>query len=232
MVKGAKLVPNRSAMNVINFPEAVGQPTDVTVDLLHLPSGPRNAYQTLTEWCDKGSAADRPVLISLAVSLLAKAGPLAEKPNDASPAPAKGRVPWLERVLHEIDTRYGERLSVEELAEISGMSLFYFVRRFNQETGLSPGRYLRLRRIERAIDLIAENKLSLADIAYRVGFSSQSHMTSGFKRYTGFTPGYVRRTFRQLKAANQNAPSATDMLLTQLCDNIRHSLMREDAAQA
>ncbi|MEL6259155.1 MAG: helix-turn-helix transcriptional regulator, partial [Pseudomonadota bacterium] len=96
------------------------------------------------------------------------------------------------RAIALIDARMQSPLSLNMLAQSAGWSPFHFARRFKTETGESPSRYLRLRRIERAQRLLIETQSSLCDIALACGFSSQSQMTTAFTTILGITPAKFR----------------------------------------
>lgn len=100
--------------------------------------------------------------------------------------------PDLHPVLRAIDDRLSENLRLSDLAGLVDLSPFHFARLFRQAMGEPPGKYLLRRRTERAVELIKGSRLSLAEIAYRTGFSSQSHMTRRVKALTGTTPGRLR----------------------------------------
>jgi AraC family transcriptional regulator len=74
------------------------------------------------------------------------------------------------------------------------MSYFHFSRAFKQSTGVSPSIYMIEQRIERAKKLLSETDVPIADIASRVGFASQSHFTTTFRRLAWTTP----KTFREM----------------------------------
>ena len=60
---------------------------------------------------------------------------------------------------------------------------------------LPPHQYVIARRVERAQQLLHPDRdLALAEIAARVGFSDQSHLTRHFKRVVGVTPRHFRRS--------------------------------------
>ena len=98
----------------------------------------------------------------------------------------------LRRVLLAIEDRLGEPLRLSDLSALVGMSPFHFARVFKEHVGEPPAQYLQKRRTERAIEMIRSSTLPLSEIAFRTGFSSQSHMTRRVKAATGTTPGKLR----------------------------------------
>lgn len=86
-----------------------------------------------------------------------------------------------------------EDLSLEKLSTIAGVSTFHFSRMFKLDSGVSPHQYVLQSRIERARSMLVSSRSSISDIAFTVGFSSQSHMTEAFKRVVGTTPSRYRQ---------------------------------------
>ena len=82
--------------------------------------------------------------------------------------------------------------SIPAVAEAVGMSYFHFSRAFKQSMSISPNNYLIERRIERAKKFLAETDIPVVEIALRVGFASQSHFTTTFRRLVGATPKAYR----------------------------------------
>jgi len=72
------------------------------------------------------------------------------------------------------------------------MSPYHFARLFKQSTGFTPHQYLINSRIERAKMLLAEKKLSIAEICEYVGFRSPSHFIALFRKFTSMTPKAYR----------------------------------------
>lgn len=77
------------------------------------------------------------------------------------------------------------------LAETGGVTRFQVVRDFKRGAGMTPGQYLRDRRIRRASGLLS-GETPLAEIAAAVGFSDQSHFSRVFKAVRGLSPGAWR----------------------------------------
>lgn len=103
----------------------------------------------------------------------------------------------LKRVMAYIDENIGEAISLADLAQTAGLSRMYFAARFRTATGLRPHEYILRRRIERAKDMLAKTNESLVEIALNVGFQTQAHFTTVFKRFAGVTPGRWRQSGRQ-----------------------------------
>jgi AraC family transcriptional regulator len=95
-------------------------------------------------------------------------------------------------VLNFIDENYAEDIKLAELAHVAGMSDFHFAREFKRSTGTTPHQYLIKFRIDRAKALLADKKLTLAEVGLRSGFSHQSHFTRLFRKSTGLTPHSYR----------------------------------------
>lgn len=103
----------------------------------------------------------------------------------------------LRAVVDFIDRNLQTPLSVPRLAAVAGVSRAKFVRLFRSATGCAPHRFIVERRISKARQLLASSQLSLTEVAYAVGFSSQSHLTSTFHRCVGATPGAYREALRR-----------------------------------
>lgn len=99
----------------------------------------------------------------------------------------------IQRAIEFIEQNLAESLPLEQVAGVAGSSTFHFARQFRAAMNMSVRRYIILRRVETAQKMIAETDVSLAEIAYSTGFSSQSHMTSVFRRFAGRTPATFRK---------------------------------------
>lgn len=128
----------------------------------------------------------------LAVHLLRNYTGAVEKPTlDDSPLDALK----LNQVKDFIEERLAEDLSIADMAAVVHMSQFHFARAFKTATGQSPHRYLTQRRMEQAKVLLSVTRLSVAEVAYRVGFYNTSHFTAQFRKATGTTPKAYRDSY-------------------------------------
>lgn len=98
----------------------------------------------------------------------------------------------LQRVFQHIRENISRDLSVSELAQTVGMSQYYFSKLFKMSTGTTPHQYVMRQRVERAQEHLRESRTALAEIATLVGFETQSHFTSVFRRLVGATPKHYR----------------------------------------
>jgi AraC family transcriptional regulator len=99
----------------------------------------------------------------------------------------------LMRVLAYIDDNIGEPITLANLAATVGLSRMYFARQFRAATGIRPHEYVVRRRIERAQQLLTATSDALVDVALSVGFQTQAHFTTVFKKIVGDTPRQWRR---------------------------------------
>jgi AraC family transcriptional regulator len=98
----------------------------------------------------------------------------------------------LRQAIDYIHTHLDRDLALAELASVINISPTYFASLFKQAMGISPHQYVIQQRVEQAKLMLSKTDLAIADIALQVGFSSQSHLTQHFKRFTGMTPKQVR----------------------------------------
>lgn len=97
----------------------------------------------------------------------------------------------LEELLNYISENIDKTLTLEGLAQRVSLSPFYFSRVFKQEIGYTVRDYLILTRVNAAKFYLKTTTLSLKEIAYRCGYSSDSTFCTTFKRVAGKTPlGY------------------------------------------
>jgi AraC-like DNA-binding protein/ligand-binding sensor protein len=87
---------------------------------------------------------------------------------------------------------YTRKISLQKIAEASGLSAPYFSTIFKDEMGENLSSYLNRLRVEKASRMLLETELSLSEIAGSCGFEDQSWFSKIFKSYTGMSPGKYR----------------------------------------
>lgn len=111
----------------------------------------------------------------------------------------KGQIPekpkiMLERTFSLIDNKFSEKLSLEDAAKASNLSITHFSRLFKKTTGMSFKQYLNYYRVKRAEILLTSGK-SITQIAYDCGFGSMSSFIRNFKKFKNCTPSsYICNT--------------------------------------
>ncbi len=90
-----------------------------------------------------------------------------------------------------IDENFHEPLDLESISKQAFLSRFHFHRIFTQVYRHTPHQYLTRKRIDKAKDLLAENK-QVTDVCNEVGFESISSFSVLFKKEIGFAPQYYR----------------------------------------
>ena len=84
-------------------------------------------------------------------------------------------------MLDYCQERLSEKIGLEDLAALCGLSRFQFLRRFAHSFGLTPHAWLVRLRLERACAALAGSGLSVAQVAAEVGFYDQSHFNRAFR---------------------------------------------------
>ena len=118
--------------------------------------------------------------------------------------PAEDRAPArrdaVERVRAFMEEHYDERISLDQLGRLAGLSKSALLRAFAREKGATPYSYLESLRVGAAKKLL-EQGVPPAEAALRTGFSDQSHFTNYFSRFIGLAPGAYRELFRESREA-------------------------------
>jgi AraC family transcriptional regulator len=106
----------------------------------------------------------------------------------------------LKRVVEYIDVHLSSKIRLTDLAAIAGLSRMHFASQFRAATGLRPHEFLLRRRVRRAEELLRGSTMTIVEIALTVGFQTQAHFTTVFKRFIGCPPRHWRIA-NQLPAA-------------------------------
>lgn len=100
----------------------------------------------------------------------------------------------LSRVLSAIHQKPGHLWTLEDLASRAGMSRTAFAVTFHQVVGMAPMKYLARWRMQQAVLMIKEKRLSVAEIAEQLGYETEAAFRRAFKRIQDVPPGYFKHS--------------------------------------
>lgn len=107
---------------------------------------------------------------------------------DFSAIQYKDTLERLNKVFAFIESSYQESITIEDIANIVGFSPYYFTRFFKKNTGQTFGQFLSEYRINEAKFILANEKIPMAEVAERSGFSSVKTFHHVFKEAVGQSP--------------------------------------------
>lgn len=177
----------------------LGLSADEAAPLIHMLRAPANPYSrwpadfpqrtgALFDLYDRApsptrTAMLRTALLSILFDLLDLNVP------DAAPA-YQTRV---RKAIGWAEARPAKAPTLEELADVSGLSVSSFKRVFKEVAGIPPHAYILRKRIDYAQSLLRKGERTVTDIAFECGFPSSQYFATVFKRVTGLTPNEVLR---------------------------------------
>ncbi|WP_413827414.1 helix-turn-helix domain-containing protein [Methanobrevibacter sp. UBA313] len=97
------------------------------------------------------------------------------------------------RAKKYLDENYKVPFNLQKVSDISGLNKYYFIKKFKEELKVSPYNYLLHLKIEKAKNMIIQERKTLTEISFELGFSTQSHFISQFKKIVGITPGEFKK---------------------------------------
>ena len=103
------------------------------------------------------------------------------------------KVPVIEQIITEIQEHYTENIILTELAKKYGISVGYLSSLIKENVGMSYSDYVTARRIQKAKELLEDERLSMEQIAEQTGFRDHFYFIKVFKKHTGITPGQYRK---------------------------------------
>ncbi|MBQ7840425.1 MAG: AraC family transcriptional regulator [Lachnospiraceae bacterium] len=102
----------------------------------------------------------------------------------------------IQQVLSYIDSHFAEKISLQELSLLAGLSPNYFCTLFKQVSGMTLWNYINAKRIEKAARLIIADGVheNMIDIAAECGYNNTANFNKVFKKVTGMTPREYRNS--------------------------------------
>ena len=129
-------------------------------------------------------------LFGAAVFLIARKTNIYRKEAKNSHIPEKVEKEYIRKARSYIEENYSdETLSRNDVAQFIGMEPSYFGKIFKKETGKNFTDYLIHFRIEKAKELLLHTSKNISEIAFEVGFNSQSYFGYLFKKNENKSPG-------------------------------------------
>lgn len=121
---------------------------------------------------------------------------------DSNPGPCKGDMKF---EMNEIDTRlknsleyihanFARSITLDEIANINGVSRFHFSRLFKNHVGYSFKLYLNKSRLAAAKKLLLQRDMNISETCYAVGYNDVSYFSKIFKKFEGMSPSAYRET--------------------------------------
>src|SRR5690606_13068480 len=84
-------------------------------------------------------------------------------------------------------------VTLDELAEVAGLSKYHFLRQFSQVVGMTPGAYLRTLRLCHAARKLRTSEIPILEVALSVGFADHPSFSRAFARHMGMTPSEYQK---------------------------------------
>lgn len=99
---------------------------------------------------------------------------------------------YMKEAISFIDTNFQRDISIEEIADASGLNRSYFSRLFKETFGQSPQQFLIQYRLIKAAELLKSSRISVAEVGRSVGYDNQLHFSRAFRSVFGVPPSAYR----------------------------------------
>lgn len=117
---------------------------------------------------------------------------MAERLNRGRTTTPNRQVIRPETIRRYIMENLHRKITVNDLAGVACLSVSRFHEMFREVTGVTPHQFLLQTRLEQAVQLLTATSLSVSEVSYRTGFSSQSALTNALRKHRGITPSKLR----------------------------------------
>lgn len=145
----------------------------------------KNAFAGCMEVGDFHSLAARAGVLNLLLYICRNYG------REKQKLPTRSSVPYIKKTVSFIKENYASPITLEEVAAVSGFSIYYFSREFKSITGHTFTDFLSLIRCDRAERFLSEG-MSVTDAAASCGFKDISFFSKTFKRIKGKNPSEIK----------------------------------------
>lgn len=160
-------------------------------------------YEALTQFVQQASVSSSQILVDSYCTVIANA--LAQQWNTRGlPGPAVRKLPTvvLARLIDHLKEHLAQDLGLDDLAALTGLSKYHFMRCFKASTGRSPLQYLTELRVMKARRLLETTALPMEMVARQSGFSGADNLARVFGKATGLSPRTYRTVLGRKPAGN------------------------------
>ncbi len=120
--------------------------------------------------------------------------------TEISTAKESKTLPKIKHSISYIKNNFRSDISLEDVSNEAGLSIYHFCREFKKATGYTPVEYINRTRCEYARTLLESRKYSVSEIGEVCGFTTSAHFSRTFKRFLGVYPSdYVKSFKRDVK---------------------------------
>ena len=125
------------------------------------------------------------------------------------PATDKEASPMIDWSVRYVSNNFASPIFLDDVARATGISKFHFIRKFRQETGLTPGAFIKRYRLVQAMEILAKTNAPIHEVAKAVGYKDAAAFSRAFLKETGTKPHLYRQSHKQTTtpAADQPAQS-------------------------
>ena len=154
----------------------------------------KDIFIDMCKYYDTALENDKIMLQSLVLELIHHIVQINKKSSVNDRAKSNNDI-MIEKALDYIENNLTGDLSLEAVAAYTSFSPIYFHNSFKHAVGKTLREYVEEQRIRRAVDLLISTEMTLAQIAYECGFSSQSYFSYAFKNKMKMTPREYAKEF-------------------------------------
>ena len=99
----------------------------------------------------------------------------------------------LENIVEEIQSRYNENITLTGFSEKHNISAGHLSNLLKERLGMSFSKYITAKRVQKAKELLADERLSVEKVANEVGYKDYFYFTKVFKKAVGISPSKYRK---------------------------------------
>lgn len=96
--------------------------------------------------------------------------------------------PLIRKIMFYINQNIDHKITLSDISEYTSLHPNYISSIFKKEAGISISEYINKRKMELIKTFLTESSLTLSEIAFTFGFSSQAHFSCYFKNNSGISP--------------------------------------------